>query len=346
MRRGLLFSGAFVLLVSLGCEKLQSPIQPENAPPSGANVITQEEHHAQMKALRDAARAHADKLIAAPQTGRNLKRSQAQNQFSANNITVPDDYPTIQLAVDNASPGTKIRVKAGTYIEDVDIDVADVRITAEDAVTLNGHFVVRADEVTIDHFNIAPTGSFGAGIDVFFASGVQIHNNTFTGGTWGIFLIQSTGCIVKKNHTSAASTGIYLIEANGNSIVGNSAAAGQAESITIQDSDNNQTSGNQCNAQTFGGISLLGNSNDNEIKHNGCSNNGTAGISVSNNAHDNTIGPGNTANHNLFGITLDNSTSSNVVKQNTFLDNSAWDILNGGTGNTFLKNKAEKTSGI
>lgn len=347
MRRFLLAFTALMLVAWLGCEKLQGPMQPETAPAPTVKVLNPEKQRAQMQAHVEAARTHVDKLIAAYQTARNLKRSRAQNQVAASgNITVPDDYPTIQMAIDNASPGAKIRVKSGAYTEDVVVNVEGVRITAESAVTLNGQFVVTANDVMIDHFSIVPVGSFVASIDVVFASGVEIVNNTINGGIWGAFLIQSTECIVRKNQIGAASIGVYLIDADGNNIDGNTTAAGEIAGIVIQDSDNNQVSGNQCSSQAFAGIWLSVNSSGNEIKHNVCSNNGTAGIIVTDGAHDNIVGPVNTANQNLFGIALDGSTSNNTVKHNTFADNSGLDILNGGTGNTFIKNKASTTSGV
>ena len=37
-------------------------------------------------------------------------------------IYVPDDYPTIQAAIDNASDGDTIIVRDGTYTENIDVD--------------------------------------------------------------------------------------------------------------------------------------------------------------------------------------------------------------------------------
>jgi pectin methylesterase-like acyl-CoA thioesterase len=45
-------------------------------------------------------------------------------------ITVPDDYPTIQAAIDAASPGTVIQVRSGTYNENITLNKA-VSLTAE-----------------------------------------------------------------------------------------------------------------------------------------------------------------------------------------------------------------------
>lgn len=51
-------------------------------------------------------------------------------------ITVPDDYPTIQAAIDAAKPGDLIQVRPGTYQENITLDKA-VTLTAESFDPLN-----------------------------------------------------------------------------------------------------------------------------------------------------------------------------------------------------------------
>ena len=46
-------------------------------------------------------------------------------------IFVPDDYATIQGAVDAASPGDTIIVRDGTYIENVDVNKDHLTIQSE-----------------------------------------------------------------------------------------------------------------------------------------------------------------------------------------------------------------------
>jgi pectin methylesterase-like acyl-CoA thioesterase len=67
-----------------------------------------------------------------------------------NVIRVPQDYPTIPGAINAASSGDTILVSAGTYLEKVWVNKS-VRLIAEEAYNAcRMHFLVRADNVTIN----------------------------------------------------------------------------------------------------------------------------------------------------------------------------------------------------
>ena len=53
------------------------------------------------------------------------------SQVAATEIVVPDDYPTIQQAVNAAADGDMVRVRAGTYIEDVVINGKSLSLIGE-----------------------------------------------------------------------------------------------------------------------------------------------------------------------------------------------------------------------
>ncbi len=108
---------------------------------------------------------------------------------SANTISVPQNYPTIQAAVDHAYPGDKIRVGGGTYHESVTvINTYNIEISGESGATIIG---------TGDPFqwgiNFFSGGNSvhgmtikncGVGINTFFAA--SIHDNTVTACGVGI----------------------------------------------------------------------------------------------------------------------------------------------------------------
>jgi parallel beta-helix repeat protein len=68
-------------------------------------------------------------------------------------LEVPDDYASIQAAVNVAMPGDTIMVSSGTYTESVTI-AKKLKIKGDDQPTLEGNFTVLADDVTIEGFRV------------------------------------------------------------------------------------------------------------------------------------------------------------------------------------------------
>ncbi len=335
MKRFILCPVAFVMLVWLGCDKAQNPISLQNSSANGEEADLKE-------TLADSAQE---------QSAVSAKQNNA-NQIAAAAIRVPDDYSTIQAAVDAANPGDKIIVKASgsPYNEHiVKVNKTGLRLTAAGSVTLNGHIFVWANNVEIDHFNInVVTPSSGGGIEVQHPSGgtlsgVKIRHNTITGNpiqSRGIWMSGAMGCLVTKNTcTGHLLEGIGLSNANGNVISQNN-FTGNGLGIGLGASDNNEVSFNDCSASTYRGIDVGGDSDGNNVKKNVCNRNGDSGIAVSSSSDDNTIGPGNTANFNSqYGIILFPAVSNNTVIKNDFHCNTLGDIFNlAGTDNKFIEN--------
>jgi len=322
MKRLLLFAAAFALIACLGCDQSKNPASPKDAALVGDEIAPQ--------------RADADdaELSAQEQNG-------PENQSAAATIKVPDDYPTIQAAVDAANAGDKIVVKASgsPYNENVFIRKADLQITAKGSVTVNGSFLVQANGVKIDYFHVnvlLPPGGPDGGIDIGAVSGVKIRHNTITGNNRGIFLNGSTDCLIEKNTcTGLPADGILLYyNANGNTITKNT-CTGNIEGINLVFSNNNEVSFNDCSTNRQSGIALNG--SNNKFKNNVCNRNGT-GITANPGAGSNSFGPGNTANFNVsYGIILALA-NNNTVKKNNLHCNTVGDVLDFGTGNTFINN--------
>ena len=72
----------------------------------------------------------------------------------ASSIHVPDDYATIQEAVDNAFPGDLILVLGGDYVELVEVHVEGITIRAVAGATLTGSFVISADRVSVENWYV------------------------------------------------------------------------------------------------------------------------------------------------------------------------------------------------
>jgi parallel beta-helix repeat protein len=260
---------------------------------------------------------------------------------------VPDDYATIQAAVDAANPGDKIVVKASgsPYSEAVIVSALKpgVHITAQGPVVLNGYFYVFADNAKIDHFNInrvAPDG-YGA-IIVEGASNVEISHNTVTGnGTLfngGIVLnVGSEGCLVKKNTCTNNGFGITVFSSAHK--IKDNICTSNGHGIYIALGDNNEVNGNNCSSNDFDGINVNNAADGNKFKGNICNSNRNSGIAISTNSINNNFGPNNKANSNSqYGISLSSGANGNTVKKNDFHCNLLGDIRDLGVGNTFIKN--------
>ena len=69
----------------------------------------------------------------------------SQVEASPATIYVPDDYATIQAAVDTASPGDTIIVRGGTYTENVDVNKDHLTIQSENGAEVT---IVQAADST------------------------------------------------------------------------------------------------------------------------------------------------------------------------------------------------------
>ncbi|MGB2727659.1 MAG: NosD domain-containing protein [Halobacteriota archaeon] len=220
---------------------------------------------------------------------------------SATTIYVPDIYPTIQEAVNNATANDTILVRDGAYTENVDVNVNNLTIQSENgsancivqAVNSSDHvFEVTADYVNISGFTVrsGATGGYPyypAGIYLYYADMCNISNNNCSNNVYGILLYYSSYNSITGNNANYLGNGIFLLYSSNNTII------------------NNNVSNNDY------GISLRGYSNSNTITNNNVSNN-IHGISFDSSSY-------NTLTSNIFlndGFTVFNS-YQNTVEDNT-----------------------------
>ena len=118
--------------------------------------------------------------------------------WSGNTVAVPVDYPTIQEAVDAASPGDLVSVASGVYSEAVTVRTPSLVIRGEDRNTtiidgnfeLSNGFHVVADGVAIENFtarHFKVNGFYWTGITGYRGSYLTAHNN----GDYGIYAFDS-----------------------------------------------------------------------------------------------------------------------------------------------------------
>jgi len=222
-------------------------------------------------------------------------------------IRVPDDYQTIQEAVDAASPGDIVLASAGTYYENVIIDKT-LSLIGEGANTIidgNGTGTVVsliADNVYVSWFTIQNGEDYGI---LLRSDGNTILGNAITKNIFdGIQVSQSNHNKIIQNKISD----------NGDGPLGLRWGVG----IGLSNSNSNIISNNLISNNVFGGISL-GSSYDNIVNYNSITNEST-GISLDNCYNAGNIISGNVITSNGDGIALYSSTK-NTIKHNQIFKN-------------------------
>ena len=129
---------------------------------------------------------------------------------TANNvIVVPDDYSTIQEAVDHSSSGDTIFVKSEVYQENVVLDKSGVALVGEnrDTTIIDGSgtgtsFYVNANNAEVSNFTIQNSGYelSDSGINVNGSYNTLLSNNKVSSNHIGIYLSSSSNCILRDNN--------------------------------------------------------------------------------------------------------------------------------------------------
>ena len=134
-------------------------------------------------------------------------------------LRVPDDFDTIQAAVDAAEPDDLILVGPGTYEEAVNVETDGLTIRGLDRneVVLDGGFemdngirVVGADGVAIENMtarNYTNNGFFWTGVDGYRGS----YLTTYRIGDYGIYAFDSVKGLIEHSYTSGSpDAGVYI----------------------------------------------------------------------------------------------------------------------------------------
>ena len=270
---------------------------------------------------------------------------------SASTIYVPDNYSTIQAAVNAASPGDTVIVRDGTFIENIEV-YKSLTIRSEKGPDST---VVRAEYPDLPVFEIA-------------ANYVNLSGFTVKGAyeDHGIYLYSADYCSISNNICSENEDGILLIVSENNNISNNDCYLNN-DSISIFLSNSNNISNNVCSDNGDDGIDLIM-SNSNNISNNVCSDNEDYGIklhmSENNNISDNNC-PSNSCSIFLT-YSANNSVSGNVCSYssacgifiaestNNFISNNHWTYnfvgiapMNSSDNNSIFKNNcSENDMGI
>jgi len=186
-------------------------------------------------------------------------------------IIVPNDFSTIQAAVDNASDGDEILVKNGTYRGNLIIDKAiSLRGENNNSTVIQGSgnatILVRHDDVDITGFNIQ--GSLE----------MLVYD-------YGVHLLSVKNCNIFDNRVENAYTGVWLFDSSSNNVFENKIADSWSEGIYLDASCNNVVAKNSIVGNNYWGIRIK-NAHNNTIYHNNFMDNRISHVWFSNSAVD------------------------------------------------------------
>lgn len=242
-----------------------------------------------------------------------------------------ESYTTIQSAINAANNGDTIIVKDGVYDGNTIEVQKSVTLKSENGktdTTLNYGFSIRANEVTVDGFNIKTgisIGSYGPG----YATDNIISNNTIKNGIGMSYALRNR---LENNSTGGIGLNLRCYD---NEVIDNIV---NGRILVQQISNRNVISGNTVSSATYG-IQLQGDSftplEGNIVYNNYCNSNDTA-ISLA--FANNNLIIGNLVSFNDSGMNL--ASDNNYFAANTFSSNSynAINVRGTMTGNRFQFN--------
>ena len=255
-------------------------------------------------------------------------------------IRVPDDYLTIQEAIDAASPGETIIVSEGFYSEGEIEIYKPLTLIAEGEVIVDGEwvytpwdpgqavFLVTANNVTIEGFTIVNTRLEGTGILLYdidngrHVNNCRIKQNKFEHHYSGIQVIGFEN-IVKENeflHNMLFDVmlGGYGANASGFNVIEDNVMSSTIGIIVNGNSNHNIIKKNSILTQA--GIILHDGTHHNTVLSNEVTVVST-GIEIAG-SNNNTIRRNVISSKNGVGISLHTSSERNVIAENVVLDNS------------------------
>ena len=270
----------------------------------------------------------------------------------ATTIVVPDDYPTIQEAINNANEEDTVLVRNGTYHEQLTVNkTITLEGESRDTTILDGvgspqiAVEVDADNVKITGFTIQHCST---GIWVNEYSNCTISGNTVTNNQRGVVLSSSANTTISANYITASTqgSGISLRSSDNNWVYENTITDNAMDGISVSSSSNNSITGN-CITENIQGAgvyigsnppetssynSVTGNTiSDNEwgiwfvanysiISANTITDCSWAGILVDHHSICNSIA-GNDLRNNYHGIWLYSPADGNTIFHNNFVNN-------------------------
>jgi len=219
-------------------------------------------------------------------------------------IIVPDDYPTIQEAIDNAGGGDAIFVRNGTYYEHVVVNKR-VSVIGEDKKTtiIDGNH--EGNVVTITEANVGVTGFTIQNSGIYPQPGYGILGCNFSEGCTRNTGLNISGNIVRNNEF-----GVSLFSSR-NHVSDNTVLSNNMAGILVYFCGNNTISDNTLSENNGSSVGLFG-SHHNKMTNNRVSGGTGFGLVQSN---ENILSE-NSINNGYFGIYLTSFSFNNTLFNN------------------------------
>jgi parallel beta-helix repeat protein len=265
-------------------------------------------------------------------------------------LVVPDDYPTIQEAINGANNGDTVFVRAGTYYEHVVVNKTvsllgeGVSMTIVDGSGTGNVFAITKDSVTIADFTVQNSGDIlgNAGLRLDNVSLCSISGNGIRDNFAGVwFEGSSENLITANNITSNVDDGVVFNYSHNNTISENNIALHEYFGIVINWSHNNTICHNNV-TQTHGpshgdGINLWRSSNNN-IFQNRVEENARYGVCIETQSNNNTLS-GNVISNCVTGLRVYEFSNYNCIYGNRIANcSSGIELSNADLNKVFQNN--------
>jgi len=296
----------------------------------------------------------------------------------AADLKVPNQFPTIQAAIDASNPGDKIRISPGTYDEDLRLENRqDLALKGDDGVFVRSLFAVGSDEIAIKEITF--TASVAAGpaantqaliiaceqLDLRFCrfegentpglaiqvSSVTIRDTAFAGPSDAGLFLEATQATVSRA-TFEPGNDLFLSVCDGvlveeSEMTGMQAFIAGSENVTFLD---NTFEGSRLSLDLLSGFVVDSNrfiGGENAIHLLECSQGVISGNRVKKtvgtsivleDSQDVLVKKNKVKASGAVGLLLDVNSASNVIKKNVVKKSAGFDLIDDNGQNKLVKN--------